>query len=72
MSISITNQEIKNYTVNNLSYQLYDISGKLLENRKIAGSETTISMEILETATYLLKIYDNKTEIKTFKIIKNY
>ncbi len=55
----------------NLTYQLYDISGKLLENRKIEDSETNIIMSHFDNAIYFLKISDNTKEVKTFKIIKN-
>jgi hypothetical protein len=67
--------KVENYDNENLSYQLFDISGKLLENKKIEGNETTISMGNLVSATYFLKIVQTKhassQEIKTFKIIKN-
>ena len=54
-----------------LSYQLFDISGKLLETNTIVANSTTIKMEQLATATYFLKVTQNNKEVKTFKIIKN-
>lgn len=63
--------KVANYDNENLSYQLYDISGKLLENKKISGNETPISMENLVPAIYFLKVINNHQEIKTFKIVKN-
>jgi hypothetical protein len=54
-----------------LSYQLYDISGKLLESNTVVANSTTIKMEQYATATYFLKVTQNNKEIKTFKIIKN-
>ena len=54
-----------------LNFQLYDISGKLIESRKIISSSETITMENLPTATYFLKVTNNNKEVKTFKIIKN-
>jgi len=54
-----------------MSYQLYDISGKLLESNTIVASSTTIKMEQIPTGTYLLKVTQNNKEVKTFKIIKN-
>lgn len=62
---------VENYDNENLSYQLFDMSGKLLENRKIIGDETTIAMTNRVAAIYFLKVIDNQREIKTFKIIKN-
>jgi hypothetical protein len=54
-----------------LSYQLFDISGKLLESNTVAANSTTINMEQMQTGTYLLKVTQNNKLVKTFKIIKN-
>lgn len=62
---------IGNYKTDNLSYQLYDVSGKLLENKKIESTETVIYMEKFDHAAYFLKVIDNNKEVKVFKIIKN-
>ena len=53
------------------NFQLYDINGKLLENKKIESNETSIFMGNLLPATYFLKVTKGSTEIKTFKIRKN-
>lgn len=62
-------------SIENLSYQIYDISGKLLENNKVTSNEIIISMKNFVPAIYFLKVLRlNNTslqEIKTFKIIKN-
>jgi hypothetical protein len=55
----------------NLSYQIYDINGDLLQIGDLVGKETVIQMRKLLPAAYYLKISDNQEEIKTFKIIKN-
>lgn len=62
---------IGNYNTDNLSYQLFDVAGKLLQNKKIESTETVIPMENLDHASYFVKIIDNKKEVKVFKIIKN-
>jgi hypothetical protein len=54
-----------------LSYQLFDIQGKLLEEKEIVQNETGVSMNGLAPSTYLLKITDNGQLVKEFKIIKN-
>jgi hypothetical protein len=54
-----------------LSYQLYDIRGKFIQNKKIADKETRIVMQDLENAVYLLKVVRDNKDIKIFKIIKN-
>ncbi len=61
--------ETENYEI--LNYQLRDLDGRLIINKQINSKETTIPMTNLNPATYFLKISDDKTVIKTFKIIKN-
>ena len=60
-----------NCTTGNLTYQLYDANGKLLENKKLDDVETNIQMDKLAPSVYFLKVTDNNKEVKTFKIIKN-
>lgn len=63
--------KIDNYDVSGLEYQLFDMTGKLLQSKKIVSSETSIPLQTLSHSTYFLKIIKNNKEIKTFKIIKN-
>lgn len=52
-----------------LSYQLFDLNGKLVKSQKKITSET-IALNKLKSGTYLLKVLQATKEIKTFKIIK--
>ncbi len=63
--------KVENYESENLFYQLFDLNGKLLINKKVEDNETSIPMNGFIPGMYFLKITDNKKEIKTFKIIKN-
>lgn len=54
-----------------LTYQLYDLHGKLLRLEQFSGNKTTILMKELAPAVYFLKILDQDKVVKTFKIIKN-
>lgn len=65
------NLKISNYEHEKLSYQLYDMQGKLLEDKDIVESGTTIKMQSLPTSTYFLQVTDMQKLVKTFKIIKN-
>jgi len=65
------NLKIGNYEHEKLSYQLYDMQGKLLEDKDIVESGTTIKMQSLPTSTYFLQVTDMQKIVKTFKIIKN-
>lgn len=60
-----------NNTTGNLTYQLYDEHGKLLENKKIDDAETYIPLDTFVPSIYFLKVMNNDDEVKTFKIIKN-
>jgi hypothetical protein len=61
---------IENYDITNLSYLIFDLNGKSIENNKISNYETYISMENLARSTYFIKIMDLNKELKNFKIIK--
>ena len=59
---------VGNFELSTLNFQLYDISGKLIERRKIISISETIAMENLTTATYFLKVSNNKNEVKTNEV----
>jgi hypothetical protein len=61
---------IDNFEISTLNFQLFDITGKLIESKKITSKTEIIHMENLERATYFLKVTNNNKEVKTFKIIK--
>lgn len=63
--------KIGNYSVENLSYVLTDINGKLLVLKKIAENETIIEMKNYANAIYFLKVKKGENEMKSFKIVKN-
>jgi hypothetical protein len=74
--------KVESEKLNDLSYQLFDMNGKLLQSEMIIGSQTSIVMSNLVPATYFVKVYalgrndrtgviQGNKEIKTFKIIKN-
>jgi hypothetical protein len=54
-----------------LNYQLYDLQGKVIENKKVSSTTTSINVENLSKAIYFLNVTKNNRIVKTFKIIKN-
>jgi hypothetical protein len=62
---------VGNNEISNLTFQLIDVNGRLIENKKISNSIEVIDMEKLQAAVYFLKVARNNKEIKNFKIIKN-
>jgi hypothetical protein len=55
----------------NLNYQVYDLQGKVIENKKVSSTTTSINVENLPKAIYFLNVTKNNRIVKTFKIIKN-
>ena len=62
---------LENFKADNLTYQLYDISGKLVETKQVLSFETSIAMTNLSPATYVLRVIKGNQVLKSFKIIKN-
>jgi hypothetical protein len=60
-----------NYQSEHLFYRVFAINGKLLEINRLNDGKALINMGQYPPAIYLVKVYDNLQEIKTFKIIKN-
>lgn len=53
-----------------ISYELYDISGNILEKSLIVCDKTEISFETLPASTYFIKVIKNKEMQMTYKIVK--
>ncbi len=62
--------KIESEKLEDLSFQLYDISGRLLQNEIITDIQTSIFMGDLLPAIYFVKVVQGNKELKTFKIIK--
>ena len=62
--------KVANYEFETLSYQLYDITGKQFLIGQTSTNETQILLGDLPSSTYFLKITNQNTIIKTFKILK--
>jgi hypothetical protein len=64
--------QIRDYNNEDLRYQLLDMQGKLLIDRKIFSKKTQINISTLANAIYLLHIVNKENKkAKSFKIIKN-
>ena len=62
---------LKTENSENISYQLFNLEGKIIEYKKVNQNTTTIKMAELPKTIYFLKITKNNQIVKTFKIIKN-
>jgi len=63
--------KVESDNLTNLSFQLCDMNGKILQIKKITGDHIKIVMSNLVPATYFVKLTEDNKEVKTFKVIKN-
>ena len=71
-SVENLNLNIGDLHPNSVSYQLFDALGRLLQEKNhLADRVTSIPVNTLPVAIYFLKIHQEGSSIKTFKIIKN-
>jgi len=61
---------IESADFDNMSCRLFDIKGNLIQDMKVEGEETEISLNNLTPSIYFLRVIKNQKELKTFKIIK--
>ena len=61
--------EIIDLPKNTIKYELTDIEGRLIYKGVLYGSNS-ISLKEVIPSTYILRVFDNKSSQKTFKIIK--
>jgi len=61
---------IKSFNDGDFRFQLYNLSGIVLQEAKITDEETEISMENHTSAVYFLRIIRDNREVKVFKIVK--
>ena len=69
-TLSNVTLSVKNLKITNLHYQIFDANGTLLSNEKLKEENTRISLNDLSVGTYILKITENESEFRAFKIIK--
>ena len=70
---SVLHLRVPNYGLQDLTCQLYDTHGRLLDRRPVISNMTSIPTEQLAAATYYLQVTDAAGQtLKTFQIIKRY
>ena len=64
--------QIRNYNNEQLSYKLFDMQGKLLNNGLVNTQQTQINTSTLPPATYFINLVNQENKkVQSFKIIKN-
>ena len=64
------NLEIKYLNLENLRFSVIDIAGNTLIVQKITSKNTIIDLSTYPSASYFLKVSNDKVPVKTFKILK--
>jgi hypothetical protein len=63
---------VENENIGNFQYTLLDLKGSILVSEKVLSSnQEEIDFQGLPNGTYILEVLQNKSLIKTFKIVKN-
>lgn len=64
--------QIRDYQNERLTYQLYDMQGKLLNNGQVVAKQTQINTASLPSATYFINVVNQgNKKVQSFKIIKD-
>ncbi|MBN2612222.1 MAG: T9SS type A sorting domain-containing protein [Bacteroidales bacterium] len=76
LTLSLDTKVQTSHDLFQLSFQLYNMQGKLLQIEKITDCQTSIDMSNLVPAMYFVKVVKSnqdfsQQEVKTFKVIKN-
>jgi hypothetical protein len=62
--------EVKDFHGDKLMYQLTDLQGKEIENKKITSGQNLINLTNFSASTYFINVFQDTKQIQTFKIIK--
>ena len=62
---------INDIDFSNLTFQLFDISGKFLQKKRIADNQTMVDLSGYSSGIYFVRVLKENMELKAFKIIKN-
>jgi len=63
--------ELKTDKQRDLLLSLFDLNGRLILQKKMAGNQQTIKMQNYKPGTYILKISEGNKEIRTYQIVKH-
>ena len=63
--------DVKTDKQRDLLLSLFDLNGKLILQKKMAGNKQTIRMQNYKPATYILKVTEGNKEINTYQIVKH-
>jgi hypothetical protein len=57
-------------SIEKLSFSVYDLNGRLLKTGRFEANPEMVSFQDLGSAIYLIKVFEDKQEVKTFRVVK--
>jgi hypothetical protein len=63
--------EVKTDKQRDFLLSLFDLNGRLILQKKMAGNKQTIKMQNYKPGTYILKVTEANKEIRTYQIVKH-
>ncbi len=67
----LLNVQFEDMNMENAKYQLFDLQGKLIEEKSLNSITNQIDASTLPNGTYMLNINQSDKLLQTFKILKN-
>jgi hypothetical protein len=67
----VLNLKVSNISSDNLTYELNDLNGKILETKKVSETETSINLSQYADAIYFLNVFDLDKKVESFRIVHN-
>lgn len=55
-----------------LSYQLFDVAGRMIDTRNKLNSTNTISLDAYATGVYTLSVSRENKQVKSFRVVRNH
>ena len=62
--------KVENLNYKNLSYRIYDLTGRLLSEGKIINPQSSISIQSFSSNIFIVRVFRNAVEEKSFKVVK--
>lgn len=62
--------EVDKVSYNDTRFKLFDLNGRLLKEKPISGTETTIHFQEFTPGVYYLHVIDNQKIVKVLSVIK--
>lgn len=57
-------------TYEDFSFVLFDITGRIIEKKEVVSTETKIDFNHLKPSIYVLKVFRNEEDVRSFRITK--